>query len=47
MPGALRVDHAAQLDFLTKLQRILNEGTFVASYKFRFHTRARVFARGE
>ena len=24
----------AQLDFLTKLQRILNEGLFVASYKY-------------
>jgi hypothetical protein len=24
----------AQLEFLTKLQRILNEGLFVASYKY-------------
>jgi hypothetical protein len=28
------VGPAAQLDFLGKLQRILNEGLFVASYKY-------------
>ena len=27
-------DHIAQLDFLTRLQRILGEGLFVASYKY-------------
>ena len=34
MTGTLAQTEAGQLDFLTKLQRILNEGLFTATYKY-------------
>ena len=34
MTSSAGIDEAGQLEFLNKLQRILNEGLFVASYKY-------------